>query len=177
MSRPAHPGTSGSASSCDAIVIGAGQSGLAAAHALRQTGLAPVVLEAGPEPVGSWPHYYDSLTLFSPARYSSLPGLPFPGDPGRYPHRDEIADYLRRYAAHLDVDIRTRTRVDTITAAPGGYQIHTGEQTLTAPLASPPLVASATRTGPPCPASTPSPARPCTSLTTTDPSSSPASTS
>ncbi|GAA4986064.1 NAD(P)/FAD-dependent oxidoreductase [Pseudonocardia tropica] len=134
MSRPAHPGTSGSASSCDAIVIGAGQSGLAAAHALRQTGLAPVVLEAGPEPVGSWPHYYDSLTLFSPARYSSLPGLPFPGDPGRYPHRDEIADYLRRYAAHLDVDIRTRTRVDTITAAPGGYQIHTGEQTLTAPL-------------------------------------------
>jgi putative flavoprotein involved in K+ transport len=83
----------------DVIVIGAGQSGLAAAHALIVRGLRPVVLEAGPVPVGSWPHYYDSLTLFSPARYSSLPGLPFPGDPQRYPHRDEVVDYLRRYAA------------------------------------------------------------------------------
>jgi putative flavoprotein involved in K+ transport len=69
----------------DAVVIGAGQAGLAAAHALRHTGLAPVVLEAGDEPVGSWPSYYDSLTLFSPARYSSLPGMPFPGDPNPLP--------------------------------------------------------------------------------------------
>jgi putative flavoprotein involved in K+ transport len=71
----------------DAIVIGGDQAGLTAARALRTDGLEPVVLEAGPEPVGSWPRYYDSLTLFSPARYSSLPGLPFPGDPEHYPHR------------------------------------------------------------------------------------------
>ena len=47
---------------------------------LRRTsgGAARVVLEAGAEPVGSWPHYYDSLTLFSPARFSALPGRPFP---------------------------------------------------------------------------------------------------
>ncbi|GAA3645193.1 ArsO family NAD(P)H-dependent flavin-containing monooxygenase [Lentzea roselyniae] len=95
----------------DAIVIGAGQSGLAAAHALIIQGLRPLVLEAGAEPVGSWPHYYDSLTLFSPARYSALPGLPFPGDPEHYPHRDEVVDYLRTYAAHLDTDIRTGQRV------------------------------------------------------------------
>lgn len=131
MSNPVHPSTS---DSCDAIVIGAGQSGLAAAHALHQAGLAAVVLEAGPEPVGSWPHYYDSLTLFSPARYSSLPGLPFPGDPDHYPHRDEVTDYLRRYATHLDVDIRTGARVDTITSGLGGYQVHTGGRILTAPL-------------------------------------------
>jgi putative flavoprotein involved in K+ transport len=91
----------------DAIVIGAGQSGLAATRALLAQGLRPLVLEAGDEPVGSWPHYYDSLTLFSPARYSALPGLPFPGDPERYPHRDEVVDYLRTYATHLDADIRT----------------------------------------------------------------------
>ena len=176
MSSPAHPGASGSTGSCDAIVIGAGQSGLAAAHALRQAGLAPVVLEAGPEPVGSWPHYYDSLTLFSPARYSSLPGLSFPGDPDRYPHRDEVADYLRRYATHLEVDIRTGTRVDTITATPGGYRVQASRRSRPRWSSLPP-VASVTRTGPPCPASTPSPARPCTWPTTAPRSSSPASTS
>ena len=64
-------------SAADVVVIGAGQSGLAAARALQAHGIRPVVLEAEPEPVGSWPHYYDSLTLFSPADYSSLPGLEF----------------------------------------------------------------------------------------------------
>lgn len=68
-------------SEVDAVVIGGGQAGLTAAHALRQAGRAPVVLEAGPEPVGSWPSYYDSLTLFSPARFSALPDMAFPGIP------------------------------------------------------------------------------------------------
>lgn len=100
----------------DAIVIGAGQSGLAAARALRLAGAEPVIVEAAARPGGSWPHYYDSLTLFSPARYSALPGLPFPGDPGRYPRRDEVTAYLRDYAAGLDADIRTGSRVTAVTA-------------------------------------------------------------
>jgi putative flavoprotein involved in K+ transport len=123
-----------SPSSPDAVVVGAGQSGLAATHALRTRGLRPVVLEAGPEAVGSWPHYYDSLTLFSPAAYSALPGLPFPGDPERYPHRDEVVDYLRSYAARLDVDIRTGQRVLDVHAENGGFVVHTPTQTLSAPL-------------------------------------------
>lgn len=109
----------------DAIVIGGGQSGLAAARALHSYGLSPLVLEAGPEPVGSWPHYYDSLTVFSPVQYSSMPGLPFPGDPDHYPYRDEVVDYLRVYAAGLDVDIRTGTRVTSIEADGGGFVVHT----------------------------------------------------
>ena len=107
----------------DVIVIGAGQSGLAAAHALRQAGRSPVVLEAGQEPVGSWPSYYDSLTLFSPARYSSLPGMPFPGDPDHYPHRDEVVDYLRRYAKDLDADIRTGHRVTALRRRAGRFTV------------------------------------------------------
>ncbi|RGA02250.1 hypothetical protein DI270_025370 [Microbispora triticiradicis] len=75
----------------EVVMIGGGQSGLATAYALRWQGLTPVVLEAAYRPAGSWPRYYDSLTLFSPVRYSSSPGTPFGGDLGRYPHRDEVA--------------------------------------------------------------------------------------
>lgn len=95
-------------------MIGAGQSGLAAARALRELGMEPVVLEAGDRPAGSWPCYYDSLRVFSPAGFSSMPGMPFPGDPDRYPARDEVAEYLERYAARLDVEIRTNARVATV---------------------------------------------------------------
>jgi putative flavoprotein involved in K+ transport len=110
----------------DTIIIGGGQSGLAAARALRHAGLTPVILEAGDRPVGSWPHYYDSLTLFSPARYSAMPGLDFPGDPDHYPTRDETVAYLERYAATLDVEIRTRTRVTSVEAdGVGGFIVHT----------------------------------------------------
>ncbi len=113
-------------SATDVIVIGAGQSGLAAARALQARGIDPVVLEAGPEPAGSWPHYYDSLTLFSPAGYSGMPGLEFPGDPGHYPHRDEVTAYLRRYAAALGADIRTSTPVTAVRAdGQAGFVVHT----------------------------------------------------
>jgi putative flavoprotein involved in K+ transport len=95
----------------DVVVIGAGQAGLAASHALMDTGLSHVVLEAGETTGGSWPHYYDSLTLFSPARYCELPGLQMSGDRGRYPTRDEAVTYLRRYAEHFELPIRTRSRV------------------------------------------------------------------
>ncbi|MGW9307008.1 flavin-containing monooxygenase [Saccharomonospora azurea] len=110
----------------DVIVIGGGQSGLAAARAAVERGLAPVVLEASPEPTGSWPRYYDSLTLFSPAGYSGRPDAAFPGDPERYPTRDEVAAHLRDCAARLDVEIRTNTRVTAVTTDDHGvFAVHT----------------------------------------------------
>jgi putative flavoprotein involved in K+ transport len=96
------------------VVIGAGQSGLAAAHALDKLSVPVVVLEAGDRPAGSWPRYYDSLRLFSPAAFSSMPGMPFPGHLERYPARDEVADYLERYAAYIPVEIQTNTRVTRV---------------------------------------------------------------
>lgn len=98
------------------VVVGGGQSGLAAARALRDLEVPVVVLEAGDRACGSWPRYYDSLRSFSPAAYSSLPGLPFPGDPDHYPSRDEVADYLEIYAARLGVEIRTDTRAVSVRA-------------------------------------------------------------
>jgi putative flavoprotein involved in K+ transport len=121
------------------IVIGAGQSGLATAAALLREGLHPLVLEAGAEPAGSWPRYYESLVLFTPARLDALPGLPFPGDPHRYPTRDEVADYLRIRATSLDCEIRTGRRVTTVTRADGGYLVRTADG---AELAAPMVVAA-----------------------------------
>ncbi|MFI1865468.1 flavin-containing monooxygenase [Streptomyces jumonjinensis] len=110
----------------DVVVIGGGQAGLASARALVRQGLEPVVLEASDRPAGSWPRYYDSLTLFSPARYSALPGVPFPGDPDRYPHRDEVVAYLTDYAARLDADLRTGCRVRAVHGTGHGFEVETG---------------------------------------------------
>ena len=101
-------------SAAPVIVVGGGQSGLAAARALRELRMPAVILEASDRPAGSWPRYYDSLRLFSPTGYNSMPGMPFPGAPDRYPGRDEVAGYLERYAARLDVETQTSTRVQTI---------------------------------------------------------------
>ncbi|MCK2242934.1 MULTISPECIES: NAD(P)/FAD-dependent oxidoreductase [unclassified Crossiella] len=108
-----------------AIVIGGGQSGLAAACALRTHGFQPVLLEAGPEPGGSWPMYYDSLVLFSPAHLNALPGLPFPGEPDHYPTRDQVIDYLRRYAQHLDCEIHTGRRATSVLCDREGFVVTT----------------------------------------------------
>jgi putative flavoprotein involved in K+ transport len=111
----------------DVAVVGGGQSGLAAARALRAHGLEPVVLEASGRAAGSWPRYYDSLTLFSPARYSALPDAPFGGDGDRYPHRDDVVAYLTRFAEHLDAEIRLHTRVETVEADGAGFLVHTAD--------------------------------------------------
>lgn len=107
----------------EAVVIGGGQSGLATAHALVRAGLKPVVLEASDRAAGSWPRYYDSLTLFSPARFSALPGMPFGGDLDRYPHRDEVVAYLTAYADRLQADIRTGRRVIAVRADGAGFTV------------------------------------------------------
>lgn len=89
----------------DVAVIGGGQFGLATAYTLLCRGLRPVALKASDRTAGSGPRYYDSaryydsLRLFSPARCSSLPGMPFPGeDRDRCPRRDEVVAYLTAYA-------------------------------------------------------------------------------
>ena len=96
------------------VVIGGGQSGLAAAFVLHELEVATLVLEAGDRPAGSWRQYCDSLRLFSPAGFSSMAGMRFPGDPDHYPARDEVAEYLDRYAETISVEIQTRTRVVSV---------------------------------------------------------------
>lgn len=111
----------------DALVVGAGQAGLAAGYHLRRARLSFAILEAGEGPGGSWPDYYDDLTLFSPARYSGLPGLPFPGSPGRYPTRDEVVGYLRDYAERFDFPVLTGKRVVRAERGGAGFRLLTSD--------------------------------------------------
>lgn len=83
----------------DVLVIGAGQAGLAAGRWLRDTGLSFALLDADARLGEAWRRRYDSLVLFTPRRYSALPDLDLTGDPEAYPTKDEVADYLERYAA------------------------------------------------------------------------------
>jgi putative flavoprotein involved in K+ transport len=109
------------------IVVGGGQSGLAAGRALLELGTPALILEARDRAVGSWPRYYDSLRAFSPVEFSSMPGLPFPGAPGHHPHRDEVADYLEAYSAGLGLEIQTNSRVETIQEDGGRFVVCTAD--------------------------------------------------
>lgn len=96
----------------DVLVIGAGQAGLAVTRALQAQGLDVEAIDERTQVGGAWPDYYDSLTLFSPRRYSALPGLAFPGDPDGYPGRDEVVGYLQAYAARFAIPVTLGARVE-----------------------------------------------------------------
>ena len=77
----------------------------------RRQGRQFIILESGGSIAPAWRERWDSLTLFTPRGYSSLPGLPFPGDPDDYPSRDEVIAYLERYAEELDLPIELNSPV------------------------------------------------------------------
>lgn len=93
------------------IIVGAGQAGLSMGYWLKRKPRSFLLLEAGPRIGESWRQRYDSLVLFTPRRYSALPGLAFPGDPAGRPTKDELADYLQTYADHFALPIQMDTRV------------------------------------------------------------------
>ncbi|WP_210520262.1 flavin-containing monooxygenase [Hymenobacter terricola] len=112
----------------DAVVIGAGQAGLAAAYYLQQAAVGFRLLDAAPAAGAAWAGRYDSLRLFSPAWASGLPGRPWPGSPHHYPTRDETTAYLRDYAAHFHFPFEPNQRVTRLAAAPNtgaGYLVET----------------------------------------------------
>jgi putative flavoprotein involved in K+ transport len=90
---------------------------------LAQHGVAFVILEAESRLGAAWLGRWDSLTLFTPRRYSALPGLPFPGDPAGYPSREEVAAYLERYAAEFSLPIEFNSHVQSLTPLEGGFRL------------------------------------------------------
>jgi putative flavoprotein involved in K+ transport len=116
----------------DVIVVGGSQAGLAIGYFLAQQGRKFAILEAAAEPAAAWRARWDSLKLFTPARYSSLPGLPFPGDPDRYPGRDDVASYLTEYARHFALPVVLGSRVRAIHRNEGRYLVELDGRSYTA---------------------------------------------
>jgi putative flavoprotein involved in K+ transport len=105
------------------VVVGGGQAGLAIGYFLALQGRDFTVLERAAEPAAAWRERWDSLRLFTPVRYSSLPGLAFPGDPFSYPTRDEVVTYLSDYARHFELPVELDSRVRSITKANDHYRV------------------------------------------------------
>lgn len=116
----------------DTVVIGGGQAGLATGYYLSRRGRDFIILEARHRLGESWRSRWDSLRLFTPARFSHLPGLPCPARDGRFHTKDEIADYLEAYGAHFKLPVRLGCRVSQLTLSNGRYLITAGGRHLIA---------------------------------------------
>jgi len=117
----------------ETLIIGAGQAGLSTGYHLQRRGR-PFLIVDGAERVGdNWRHQWDTLRLYTPAKYDGLPGLPFPADdPWHFPGKDEVAAYLEKYALHFDLPVRMSTRIDRLQAGPeGGFVATIGVDTIT----------------------------------------------
>ncbi len=112
----------------DAVVVGAGQAGLATGYYLKQLGLEFVMLDAGERIGNSWRNRWDSLRLFSPACYNELPGMTYPGERFYYPTKDEFADYLERYAEKFILPVHLKTTVKSVSRRADGYFVDVGRK-------------------------------------------------
>ncbi|WP_017233480.1 ArsO family NAD(P)H-dependent flavin-containing monooxygenase [Pandoraea sp. B-6] len=109
----------------NAVVIGGGQAGLATSYFLRRAGLDHIVLDDQSAPGGAWRHTWDSLHLFSPAQWSSLPGWPMPVSQDTYPTRNEVIDYLARYEDRYHFPVRRPVHVESVSRVQNGLLVTT----------------------------------------------------
>src|SRR5215207_7064412 len=109
-------------------IIGGGRAGLATGYHLAKRDLPFVILDANERIGDAWRKRWDSLRLFTPARYSGLPDWPFPAPAWSFPTKDEVADYLEAYAARFDLPVRTGVRVDGLSREADRYVVAAGDR-------------------------------------------------
>jgi putative flavoprotein involved in K+ transport len=112
----------------ETVVIGGGQAGLKAGYYLAKAGRTFVILDAHERTGDAWRKRWDSLRLFTPARFNGLPGWKFPARPYSFPTKDEMADYLEAYAARFALPVRHDVAVDRVSKAGGGFVITAGSR-------------------------------------------------
>jgi putative flavoprotein involved in K+ transport len=114
----------------ETLIIGSGQAGLATGYHLSRLGREFLIVDSNRRVGDNWRQHYDSLRLYTPRKYSGLPGLAFPGDPWSFPGKDDVADYLEQYALHFDLPIRMQTRVDRLESRGEGFVAVLGDEAI-----------------------------------------------
>jgi putative flavoprotein involved in K+ transport len=117
----------------DVIVIGGGQAGLSAGYHLARAGLKFVILDAHARVGDAWRRRWDSLRLFTPAKYDGLDGMRFPAPPNSFPTKNDMADYLETYARRFALPVRTNARVEHLRKRGDRYVVSVGDRELEAP--------------------------------------------
>jgi putative flavoprotein involved in K+ transport len=118
----------GNSERIETVIIGGGQAGLAVGQQLAKRGRPFVILDAGERIGDSWRKRWDSLRLFTPARYDGLPGWRFPARGWSFPTKDEMADYLEAYAARFDLPVRTGVRVERLSREGDRFVVTAGDR-------------------------------------------------
>jgi putative flavoprotein involved in K+ transport len=110
------------------IVIGAGQAGLSTGYFLAKNNIRFLILDANERVGDSWRKRWNSLKLFTPAKFNGLAGMPFPSDPNYFPTKDEMGDYLEDYARRFNLPVRNNIKVDGLSREGSRYFITAGEE-------------------------------------------------
>ena len=118
--------------SIETLVIGAGQAGLSAGHFLAKDARSFLILDSNPRVGDAWRKRWNSLRLFTPARFDGLAGMPFPGDGTSFPTKDQMADYLEFYAKRFALPVQNGIRVERLTRTGRRYLVTAGDQTFEA---------------------------------------------
>ena len=111
----------------ETVIIGAGQAGLATGYHLQRRHREFVIIDGNDRVGDGWRRQWDTLRLYTPAKYDGLPGMPFPGSPWLYPLKDEVADYFEAYANRFELPIRLGVRVEGVEPSADGYVVRTAD--------------------------------------------------
>ena len=112
----------------ETVIIGGGQAGLSVGYHLARRGRPFLILDANQRIGDAWRNRWDSMRLFTPARYSGLTGMPFPGPAWSFPTKDEMADYLEDYADRFGLPVQTGVRVDRLSRRDGRLEVAAGDR-------------------------------------------------
>jgi putative flavoprotein involved in K+ transport len=112
----------------ETVIIGGGQAGLSVGHHLARRDRPFLILDANRRVGDAWRRRWDSLRLFTPARYNALSGMAFPAPAHTFPTKDQVADYLEAYATRFQFPVRAGVRVGRLSRDDGKFVVAEGDR-------------------------------------------------